>query len=589
MVNIINDDKSGGGAGGGAYETIRDVGDHTSAGSRGIASAANGSTNGLMVQHHHQQQLQQDHSDNSSSSGNDNNSIGGGDHEHHDLEEYERELELTTVNSELTQLVLVAAATAATLGYDVGIMAAAIQPIENEMELTGVQKEFAMGSLNFVAAAGALLGGSIANKKGRKPTVKVCSWLFVVGTICMAIAPTYSILLLGRVITGIGVGVSFVVAPVYLSEVSPPNMRGQVNTVFDIAINGGILLGYVVGFLVQILPGIGDHIKWRIMLGLGIILPIIVLYNLVKLPESPRWLVMANQSNQASQVLQDLGQNPRQVIRTISSIEDELINESDEIISLWKQWSPQMKLVVALGFWQQITGTEAVLYYSADFLLHAGLQSAPQRLLGNCFVGLCKLVPELIAMQYVDKIGRRPLILCSAISLFTSTTILAIAFYFDWSPYVVVVLLCAVMASFSIGLGPFTFLVASESLGLSERATGMTLCAASNRCTSGFVALTAVTMFQSIGFDGLFALYAGIGLCSLPFYYTTLPETTGQTLEELAAGRRTNAGESNSHTQHHNSPKTPHHGGRLMMLQEQQPQPPNSTSTGAVELNGEMT
>jgi MFS family permease len=195
-------------------------------------------------------------------------------------------------------------------------------------------------------------------------------------------------------------------------------------------------------------------------------------------------------------------------------------------------------VAVALGFWQQITGTEAVLYYSADFLSHAGLESASQRLLGNCFVGLCKLIPEMLAMQVVDSIGRRPLIRCSCIALTLSTATLAFAFWKNWSPLLVVVLLCSIMASFSIGLGPFSFLVASENLGLSERATGVTLCASVNRMTSGTVALTAVSVYEGIGPAGLFALYAALGCASIPFYFTSVHETSGQTLEELAARQR---------------------------------------------------
>eukprot|EP00523_Entomoneis_sp_CCMP467_P011598 CAMPEP_0168718780 /NCGR_PEP_ID=MMETSP0724-20121128/697_1 /TAXON_ID=265536 /ORGANISM="Amphiprora sp., Strain CCMP467" /LENGTH=616 /DNA_ID=CAMNT_0008765309 /DNA_START=359 /DNA_END=2209 /DNA_ORIENTATION=- len=478
-----------------------------------------------------------------------------------------------TNNASLTKLVLVAAATAATLGYDVGIMAAAIQPIQAEMQLNNLEKELAMGSLNFVAAAGALLGGVVANKWGRKPTVLLCCWIFVGGTQCMALAPNYMFLLLGRIVTGIGVGVSFVVAPVYLSEVAPTHLRGQLNTVFDVAINGGILAGYIFGFCIQLLPLLSESMKWRLMLGMGLVFPILVLVNLAVLPESPRWLVMANQSEQAGQVLSDLGQTPRQVLRTVSSIEDEAalerrMQQEQQATNATRTtnaptlgqaldcfawtWSPGMKLAVALGFWQQITGTEAVLYYSADFLEHAGLESPTQRLLGNCFVGLCKLVPELIAMQTVDKIGRRPHMLLSAVSLMLTTFLLSLSFYFHWPPIYVVILLCAVMASFSLGLGPFTFLVASECLGLTERAWGVTVAAAVNRMTSGTVALTSVSLYEGLGSASFFALYGFIGICSLPFYYTYLPETTGQSLEALAAAR-------NQHVHvHHGDPS---HGG----------------------------
>jgi hypothetical protein len=122
----------------------------------------------------------------------------------------------------------------------------------------------------------------------------------------------------------------------------------------------------------------------------------------------------------------------------------------------------------------------------------------------------------------------------SAVSLVGSIFLLSAAFYLEWSPPLVVIFLCAIMASFSIGLGPFSFLIASESLGLSERATGMTLCAATNRCTSGTVALTAVSMYEALGSGGLFTVYGLIGVASLPFYYTTITETAGQSLEELS-------------------------------------------------------
>jgi sugar porter (SP) family MFS transporter len=441
----------------------------------------------------------------------------------------------TTSSRELKRLVATAATTAATLGYDVGIMAAAIQPIEAEFGLNSFRKELAMGSLNFIAAAGALWGGVVANKRGRKPTITLACWLFVIGTVSMALAPNYEILLTGRIITGLGVGVAVVVTPVFLTEVAPTEKRGQINTIFDVAINGGILLGYIVGFCVQVFP-VPYPYKWRLMLGLGLVLPIVILWYLSLLPESPRWLVMANQPGAAKEVLEHLGQSPQESSKTVKDIQDELEKECCEEPVHWFGSGP--RLAAGLGFWQQATGTEAVLYYSADFLKQAGLDSPVKRLLGNVFVGLCKLGPELLAMRFVDQLGRRPLMIGSAVALTVTMSALGGAFYWSLPPMAVVILLSAVMASYSVGVGPFSFLVASENLGLSERATGMTLCATVNRCMSGAVALTTVSLYEALGDAGFFALYASIAALSICFYARSVPESTGLSLEELAARNR---------------------------------------------------
>ena len=177
------------------------------------------------------------------------------------------------------------------------------------------------------------------------------------------------------------------------------------------------------------------------------------------------------------------------------------------------------------------------MYYSADFLKQAGLESPSKRLLGNVFVGICKLVPEVIAMRYVDGIGRKPLLLLSCVSLVLSLFGLASVLQLGLDPMFVVLFLCAVMASFSFGLGPFTFLTASENLGLSERAAGMTLCAASNRLTSGAVAMSAVSLVEGLGQAGFFYFYAVVGIGCTYYYHSRVTETAGQTLEELSVSR----------------------------------------------------
>ena len=455
--------------------------------------------------------------------------------EHHSLTKGDSDDVYNAVQgrNNLIFLVLVAGATAATLGYDVGIMAAAIQPLESQLDLSGIEKEVAMGSLNFVAAFGGILGGNIADGYGRKSTISLCCWLFIAGTISMAASMDYTFLLIGRIITGLGVGVAFVTAPCYITEVAPADSRGQLNAVFDISINGGILCGYIVGFLVQVIwPD-----NWRIMLGCGVALPIVILGFLSRLPESPRWLMMKDAKEEAKDVLLQLGNSPHESQQILQEMQQELDckKEEDDISSFTStRFGKGQVYSIQLGFWQQITGTEAVLYYSADYLKRAGLKSPILRLSGNILVGVCKLVPECIATRYIDTAGRRPLLFCSALALFLFTVCLSISFWIEASPAVIVAFLCAIMASFSGGLGPFTFLSASENLPMSERAMGLTFCTAANRITSGTVAMTAVSLTELVGDAGLFGLYSIAGLLSLLFYWR-VPETAGLTLEQLAA------------------------------------------------------
>lgn len=451
-------------------------------------------------------------------------------------------------NGELIRIVVVAATTAATLGYDVGSMAGAIGPIDAAFQLTSVQKELAMGSLNFLAAAGALIGGPFSDRFGRKRTVGFTCWLFLLGTIVMAAAPNYAMLLVGRMVAGLGVGVAFIAAPVFISEVSPPSMRGELNTTFDVAINSGILIGYVAAYLIQVIFPSDDN--WRIMLGIGGFFPAIVLCCLSGLPESPRWLVLDGQQQAARMVLHRLGSSEVESDEAIAAMVNEInvhkanqTQESNRTFHLGRG----KRLVIGLGFWQQISGTEAVLYYSADFLARAGLKSPELRLLGNIAVGLSKLIPELIVMRLVDTVGRRPLLMASAFSLAFTTLMMGVAFAQSWSPFVVIVLLCAIMASFSLGVGPFTFMCASENLALSERASGTTICAAVNRCTSGIVAMTAVSISEWLSDAGLFFLYGTFGIGALVFYCRVVPETSGATLEELAAARAVADGHLDNH------------------------------------------
>ena len=428
-----------------------------------------------------------------------------------------------------------AALTAATLGYDVGVMAAALDRM-GSFHMSSFEKEVLVSSLNFVAAVGALIAGATADFLGRRRTVAVCSFLYLVGTALMTVAVTYGMLLGGRVITGLGVGISFVVGPTYISEIAPHTIRGKLATIFDVSINAGILFGYVVGYAVQNLFGsYSDDVRWRIMIGAGGVFPVLVAIFLVWLPESPRWLLRQGREAEAVTVLEKV----IPLHEVAPAVRDICAEESAQAGWCETLWPRESYLRTALGiafglaFWQQITGSEAVLYYSPTFLKNAGLTSEGMLLLGNILVGSAKLLPEFWVMASIDKKGRRWHLLLSATTMTVAIAALAAAFLFKFPPGVAVGLLCAFMATFSAGLGPFSFIAASEIIPLSHRAKGMALVTFINRLTSGAVALTALSLSDKIGEGYYFVIYAGISLVSVKFYYSRVHETAGKTLEQI--------------------------------------------------------
>jgi MFS family permease len=200
--------------------------------------------------------------------------------------------------------VAVASNVAMLLGYDIGVMSGAKRVMQRDLDLTDRQIETLVGSLNLVSAAGGLLSGTLADScLGRRGTVAFACLASVAGSVVMALAPRaqgFEVLMVGRTLCGIAVGAGIMIAPLYISELSPKALRGRLVSFFEVAINVGILLGYVAGWGFRTLP---DEVSWRWMMGVGGIPPALILLFLCFMPESPRWLLARGREKEASAVL----------------------------------------------------------------------------------------------------------------------------------------------------------------------------------------------------------------------------------------------------------------------------------------------
>ncbi|KAI5061169.1 hypothetical protein GOP47_0023674 [Adiantum capillus-veneris] len=470
--------------------------------------------------------------------------------------------------------ILLTTVSAMLMGYDVGIMSSAILFITEELKLSTLKQEVIVGSLNLVAAVGAIAAGFFANRFGRRDTLGFAAFVFFVGAVILAAAPGFSLLMVGRVLTGIGVGFAMMIAPLYSAEISPARVRGFLVSFTEIFVDVGILLGYVVGFVFQFLD---PSYNWRLMLGVGALPAIILAYGTIFiLPESPRWLVMHGRHEDAMKVLEitvcaeDDKETQRRLVEIIEANEAEQSNHSSGGFTWSKLRFSYMKdrlrspsfcllarmYVVALGvnFFQQAAGIEATVYYSPVVFKIAGVKSRLGMLGATMGVGLTKLAFVLVATFTLDKVGRKKLLILSSSGIIlcliiVMSTFVALKINVDptkvmggdrqvslGSAVVIVVAICTYIAFFSMGWGPIAYVIASEVFPLSHRSKALGWSMFVNRAVSGTVALTFLSMAQAMTPAGAFGLFTAFTVLSILFVTLVVPETKGKTLEELGQG-----------------------------------------------------
>lgn len=229
------------------------------------------------------------------------------------------------VGPDVLLAVFVASNVAMLLGYDIGVMSGAKRVMQRDLALTTRQVETLVGSLNLVSAGGGLLSGTLADTcLGRRGTVAFACLASVIGSVVMALAPQaqgFAVLMVGRTLCGVAVGGGIMIAPLYISELSPKSLRGRLVSFFEVAINVGILLGYVAGWAFRNLP---DDISWRWMMGVGGIPPAMILLCLCFMPESPRWLLARGREEEAVGVLRGICE-PEEATETLKLLKIETI------------------------------------------------------------------------------------------------------------------------------------------------------------------------------------------------------------------------------------------------------------------------
>lgn len=453
---------------------------------------------------------------------------------------------------------VLASMTSILLGYDIGVMSGAAKFIKKDLKISDVQVEILLGILNLYSLVGSFAAGRTSDWIGRRYTIVFAASIFFVGALLMGFAMNYAFLMFGRLIAGIGVGYALMIAPVYTAEVSPASTRGFLTSFPEVFINSGILLGYVSNYAFSHLS---YHLSWRFMLGIGAVPSVLLGVMVLFMPESPRWLVLQGRLADAKAVLDKTSETPEEAEMRLADIKRAAgIPKSchDDVVTVTKQshgegvWKellirpvPAVRriLLTAVGihFFQQASGIDSVVLYSPTIFDKAGIHSDNAQLGTTVAVGFTKTLFILVATVFLDRVGRRPLLLSSIGGMIVCLASLGLSLTVinqhghetvQWAVALAIASVLFYVAFFSIGLGPITWVYTSEIFPLRLRAQGASIGVAVNRVTSGVLTMTFISLYKAITIGGSFFLYGGIAVVAAVFFYTCLPETRGKTLEE---------------------------------------------------------
>ncbi|KAL5580940.1 hypothetical protein UlMin_013382 [Ulmus minor] len=440
-------------------------------------------------------------------------------------------------------------------GYDIGATSGATISLlspelsgTNWFNLSSVQLGLVVSGSLYGALLGSILVYPIADFLGRKMELILGAVLYLLGGLVTGFAPDLGVLLAGRLLYGLGIGLAMHGAPLYIAETCPSQIRGTLISLKELFIVLGILTGYFVGsFQIDAVGG------WRYMYGLSAPIALLMGLGMLSLPTSPRWLLL--RAVQGKGAMQDLkekaivalsklrGRPPGDKVSE-KQVEDTLVSlkstyaeqESDGSILEVFQGSSLKAFVIGGGLvlFQQITGQPSVLYYAGPILQSAGFSAASDATRVSVVIGVFKLLMTWIAVLKVDDLGRRPLLIFGVSGIAISLFLLSAYYKFlGGYPLVAVASLLLYVGCYQISFGPISWLMVSEIFPLRTRGRGISLAVLTNFGSNAIVTFAFSPLKELLGAENLFLLFGAIALLSLLFVLFSVPETKGLSLEDI--------------------------------------------------------
>ncbi|MCH6471408.1 sugar porter family MFS transporter [Sinomonas terrae] len=426
-------------------------------------------------------------------------------------------------------------------GYDTGVINGALSPMSSELGLTPFTEGVVTASLVFAAAIGAIFGGRLSDAWGRRKTIILLAVLFFAGTVAVVFTPNFEVLVVGRILLGLAVGGASTVVPVFLAELAPFEIRGSLAGRNELAIVIGQLAAFVVNAIIgNVFGNVGG--VWRIMFAICALPALALFFGMLRMPESPRWLVEKGRRQEALAVLQTVRTGDRAVAE-LSDVETVAREERESHQIGWRAIFSNKNLfrillvAIGLGVAQQLTGINSIMYYGQTVLTESGF-SKDGALIANVAPGVIAVIGGIIALRMMDRLDRRKtfitgLSLTTACHILIGVASMALPVGNPARPFVILFLVVAFVGSMQTFLNVAVWVYLSEIFPLHMRGFGIGVAVFALWVVNGFLSLYFPSMVAAMGITGTFFLFAAVGALALIFVITQVPESRGRTLEAL--------------------------------------------------------